>query len=154
MASIAGVLLYRQGRVGVEVLLVHSGGPHWRGRFRGAWSIPKGELALGEAAEATARREFREQLGHELGGSLHPLGYLHQGGGKRVTAFAAEGDFDPAMLVSQSFTMERPPRVGETTSFPKVDRAAWFPLAEAHDRIMEGQRHLLDLLAERIERRD
>ena len=145
-AKSAGILVYR-GRAGeIEVLLVHPGGPFWARRDAGAWSIPKGEYSDDEDAQAAARREFAEETGWRIDGELTPLGEIRQKAGKAVTAFAAEGDFDPATLTSNSFEMEWPPKSGRIASLPEVDRAGWFSLAEAREKIIEGQRPLLDRL--------
>ncbi len=139
----AGILLYRGAGAGLELLLVHPGGPFWARKDLGAWSIPKGEYSEGEDAAAAARREFAEETGAVAGGTLLPLGELTQGGGKVVTAFALAGDFDPAALTSNSFTMEWPPRSGRTATFPEVDRAQWFSPAEAEAKILKGQREFI-----------
>jgi predicted NUDIX family NTP pyrophosphohydrolase len=145
-ARSAGTLVYRKRAEAIEVLLVHPGGPFWQKRDLGAWSIPKGEYADNEDAEATARREFTEETGCTIAGEMTPLGDIRQKAGKTVTAFAAECDFDPATLASNSFEMEWPPRSGRVASFPEVDRADWFSLADAREKIFEGQRPLLDRL--------
>jgi predicted NUDIX family NTP pyrophosphohydrolase len=145
-AKSAGVLVYRRRAGDIEVLLVHPGGPFWARRDAGAWSIPKGEYFDSEDAEVAARREFVEETGWTIDGELKPLGEIRQKAGKAVTAFAAEGDFDPANLKSNSFDMEWPPKSGRVASFPEVDRAGWFGLAEAREKIIEGQRSLLDRL--------
>ncbi len=144
----AGTLVYRKRAGAIEVLLVHPGGPFWQKRDLGAWSIPKGEYADHEDAEATARREFTEETGWTIAGETTPLGEIRQKAGKTVTAFAAECDFDPATLASNSFEMEWPPRSGRVASFPEVDRAGWFSPADAREKIIEGQRPLLDRLEE------
>lgn len=142
----AGILMYkRQGRDFV-LLLVHPGGPFWRNKDLGAWSIPKGERDDGEDAETAARREFAEELGSVAAGTLLPLGRIRQRGGKWVDAFALEGDFDVDRLSGNSFQMEWPPRSGRLQSFPEVDRAAWLSLAEAREKINAGQRELIDRL--------
>jgi predicted NUDIX family NTP pyrophosphohydrolase len=145
-ARSAGILVYRKRAGAMEVLLVHPGGPFWARRDAGAWSIPKGEYSDGEDAETAARREFAEETGWTIESGLKPLGEIRQKAGKAVTGFAAEGDFDPASLDSNRFQMEWPPRSGRIASFPEVDRAGWFTLAEARDRMIEGQRLLLDRL--------
>ncbi|HWK64101.1 MAG TPA: NUDIX domain-containing protein [Rhizobiaceae bacterium] len=143
----AGLLVYRRRETGLEVLLVHPGGPFWAKRDRGAWSIPKGEYAESEDPEAAARREFEEELGVDAPASpLRPLGEIVQAGGKRVVAFAAEVDLDTAAIRSNEFEMEWPPKSGRRQSFPEVDRAEWFGLAEARERILPGQAPLLDRL--------
>ena len=145
-AKSAGALIYRKRAEAIEVLLVHPGGPFWQKRDLGAWSIPKGEYADNEDAEATARREFTEETGWTIAGEMTPLGDIRQKAGKTVTAFAAECDFDPATVESNSFEMEWPPRSGRVASFPEVDRAGWFSLADAREKIFESQRPLLDRL--------
>ena len=126
---------------------MHPGGPYWRKKDEGAWSIPKGEMDEGEDAEVAARREFMEETGIALSGSLDPLGDIRQRGGKRVIAFAAEGDVDVQTMQSNTFEIEWPPKSGRMQSFPEIDRAEWFDLASAHAKILEAQRALLDRLA-------
>lgn len=144
----AGIVLYRRTARALEVLLVHPGGPFWRNKDAGAWMIPKGEVAAGEESLACALREFEEELGMRPEGTPRPLKPARQAGGKWVEAFALEGDLDPGRIVSNRFEMEWPPKSGRLQSFPEVDRAAWFPLAEAADRILPSQRPILDDLAE------
>jgi predicted NUDIX family NTP pyrophosphohydrolase len=132
--------MYRRTGYRLQVLLVHPGGPFWRNKNKGAWSIPKGEMADGEDAAAAARREFQEETGCELSGLLEPLGDIRQRGGKRVTAFAIEGDLDVRAIKSNTFEIEWPPKSGKMQSFPEVDRAAWFDLPAAHVKILESQR--------------
>jgi predicted NUDIX family NTP pyrophosphohydrolase len=148
----AGILMYRLGKNGVEVLLVHPGGPYWRNKDACAWSIPKGEYTTGEDAEAAARREFAEELGTGLVGKTEPLGDIRQKNGKRVTAFAVEGDLNVDAVRSNEFEMEWPPRSGRLQSFPEVDRAAWLTLAEAREKINPAQALLLDRLAAKLGR--
>ena len=142
----AGLLMYRRGAAGLTVLLVHPGGPFWAGKDLGAWSIPKGEYDADEVPLAAAQREFAEETGTAPRGEFLPLGEAKQPGGKHVSAWAVEGDFDPATLVSTTFEMEWPPRSGRKRSFPEVDRAAWFSLDEARRKILAGQRPLIDRL--------
>ena len=143
----AGLLLYRAGDAGLEVLLVHPGGPVWAGRDAGAWSIPKGEYPMGDDALAHAEREFAEELGHPApDGARHELGEVVQGSGKRVRAWAVCGDVDASATTSNRFEMEWPPRSGKRRWFPEVDRAEWFSLAEAHRKLIVAQRPLLDRL--------
>jgi predicted NUDIX family NTP pyrophosphohydrolase len=144
----AGILLYRRANGALQVLLVHPGGPFWRNKDDGAWSIPKGERAPGEEAEATARREFLEELGTSPTGPLVPLGSIRQRGGKQVEAFALQGDLDVERIAGNSFEIEWPPRSGRRQSFPEVDRAAWFSPQEARRKINEGQRPFIDRLEE------
>jgi predicted NUDIX family NTP pyrophosphohydrolase len=140
----AGILLHRQGP---EVLLVHPGGPFWQRKDLGAWSIPKGEIEPGEEPRARALIEFAEETGTDLGDvELRELGEIRQKGGKVVIAFAAEGDLDADAIVSNTFEMEWPPRSGRQATFPEVDRAAWFTLDEARERINPAQARLLDRL--------
>ena len=142
----AGLLMYRRGAAGLAVLLVHPGGPFWANKDLGAWSIPKGEYGADEKPLAAAQREFTEETGARPGGDFVPLGEVKQPGGKHVSAWAIEGDFDPATLVSNSFEMEWPPRSGRKRSFPEVDRADWFSLDEARRKILTGQRPFIDRL--------
>jgi len=143
----AGILAFRRTTTHLEVLLVHPGGPFWRNKDLGAWSIPKGEYGAGEDPEAAARREFREELGVELTAALLPLGEIKQKAGKVVTAFAAEIDIDTSTIQSNTFEIEWPPRSGRTQTFPEVDRAEWFDLATAGAKINAAQRTFLDRLA-------
>jgi predicted NUDIX family NTP pyrophosphohydrolase len=142
--------MYRRIGSQLEVLLVHPGGPYWRRRDEGAWSIPKGEMDAGEDAEDAARREFTEETGVHLAGPLEPLGEIRQRGGKRVLAFAVEGDVDIQIIKSNTFEMEWPPKSGGKQVFPEIDRAGWFDLPVAQAKILEGQRPLLDRLAELV----
>jgi predicted NUDIX family NTP pyrophosphohydrolase len=142
--------MYRNATQSLEVLLVHPGGPFWRNKDDGAWSIPKGEIDAGERPEDIARREFMEELGSAASGPLRPLGEIRQRGGKRVHAFAVEGDLDVSSVVSNTFEMIWPPKSGRIQTFPEVDRAEWFALPVAHDKILEGQRPLLDWLHELV----
>ena len=145
-ASSAGILMYRGSGTSVEVLLVHPGGPYWRNKDDGAWSIPKGEIEAGENPQDVARREFMEELGSAPAGSLQPLGEIRQRGGKRVHAFAVAGDLDVASIRSNTFEMEWPPRSGRRQAFAEIDRAGWFALPAARIKILESQRPLLDWL--------
>jgi predicted NUDIX family NTP pyrophosphohydrolase len=147
----AGIIAYRM-LPHLQVLLVHPGGPLWRNKDLGAWSIPKGEYAAGQDAEAAARREFAEELGVEVTTRLIALGEIRQRGGKLVTAFAAELDLDTQSIRSNTFDIEWPPRSGRRRSFPEVDRAEWYALDAAGAKINQGQRPLLDRLAQRLDR--
>ena len=144
----SGILMYRQPLADIELLLVHPGGPLWARKDLGAWSIPKGEYGPDEDPEHAARREFEEETGDTLETDLIPLGEVTQKGGKRVLAFAAEGDFDPKDLHSNTFPLEWPPRSGKTIDVPEVDRAAWFDLEEAGEKLLEGQKPFLERLRE------
>lgn len=148
----AGLIVYRRRAGLVEVLLVHPGGPFWRNRDVGAWSIPKGEHGADEAPEAAALREFSEELGiPPPAGRRIFLGEAVQAGGKRVVAFAVEGDLDVSVIASNNFELEWPPRSGRRQLFPEVDRAEWFPLAVARQKTVSGQRLLLDRLASMVD---
>ena len=143
----AGILMYRQQGAGLEVLLVHPGGPVWARRDAGAWSIPKGEYAEGEEPLAAARREFAEELGTALPeGETVDLGDVRQKSGKRVRAWAIAGDLDTTVVRSNTFAMEWPPRSGQMREFPEVDRAQWFDLAGAREKVNPAQVALLDRL--------
>ena len=155
MRTSAGILLFRTPAdgVGVEVLLVHPGGPLWARRDAGAWTIPKGEYAEGEDPLACALREFEEETGHRPPtDELLELGSVRQKGGKVVTAWAARGDLDPATVRSNTFTMRWPPRTGPPREFPEIDRAAWFDLATARARLNPAQVELLDRLVAALDR--
>jgi predicted NUDIX family NTP pyrophosphohydrolase len=140
--------MYRGTRQSLEVLLVHPGGPFWRNKDDGAWSIPKGEITTGENPQDVARREFAEELGSPAPGPLRPLGEIRQRGGKRVHAVAAEGDLDIRTVESNTFEMEWPPNSGRLQAFPEIDRAAWFTLPVARGKILASQRPLLDRVEE------
>ncbi len=143
----AGLLLFRRSGSAIEVLLGHPGGPFWKTRDEGAWSIPKGLVAADEALLDAARREFAEETGHTPRGRFIALGEARQAAGKIVHAWAVEGDWDPANLRSNDFELEWPPRSGRLQSFPELDRAAWFSVSEARRRILKGQLVFLDRLA-------
>lgn len=143
----AGLLLYRRGDAGLEVLLAHPGGPFWAKKDLGAWSIPKGEFLEDEAPVEAARREFAEEIGTRIAGEVLPLTPLKQSSRKTVHAFAIEHDLDVERITSNSFEMEWPPKSGKQRAFPEVDRAAWFALAEARRRIQPGQLPILEELA-------
>lgn len=142
----AGILMYRRRDGALEVLLVHFGGPYWRKKDAGAWSMPKGLVEEGEDPATAARREFEEELGVRPDGALTPLGRIRQSGGKWVEAFALEGDLDADAIVSNGFTLEWPPRSGRMQTFPEVDRARWYGMASAAEMILPSQRPLLDAL--------
>ena len=151
----AGILLHRRAGGTLEVLLVHPGGPYWTRKDEGAWSIPKGEVDNGEEPVACALRELGEELGSNLGlaeGDLADLGSIRQKGGKTVLCWAAAGEFDPAELRSATFAMEWPPRSGVESEFPEVDRAEWFGLEAAREKINPAQAELLDRLVQRVDR--
>jgi predicted NUDIX family NTP pyrophosphohydrolase len=140
----AGLLLYRRSPE-LEVLLAHMGGPYFARRDDGAWSVPKGEYGPEEEPLAAARREFSEELGAAApeGTAYRPLGEIRQRNGKQVTAWAVEADFDVSTVVSNTFEIEWPPRSGRTQEFPEVDRAAWFSIAEAREKLNPAQAEFL-----------
>ena len=142
----AGLLIYRR-RGELEVFLVHPGGPFWAKRDVGAWSIPKGELDDDEDPLEAAKREFVEETGFSIAGEFRALAPLRQPGGKLVLAWMIEEDFDPTQLRSLVFSMEWPPKSGQMREFPEVDRAAWFGIPEARQRILTGQVGFIDQLA-------
>jgi predicted NUDIX family NTP pyrophosphohydrolase len=144
----AGLLVFREGAAGIEVLLVHPGGPFWAKRDDGAWSIPKGEYGPGEDPFEVARREFLEELGVEPpdpAAAIH-LGEVRQSNGKVVTAWALPGDVDVSLVRSNTFTMEWPPRSGRVQEFPEVDRAGWFDPVTARRKLIAAQAAFVDRL--------
>lgn len=142
----AGILLYRRRSGQLEVFLVHPGGPFWDKKDSGAWSIPKGEYREGDDPMAAAQREFAEETGSRVTGPLYPLSPLMQPSGKLVSAWAVEGNLDPATLKSNTFSLEWPPHSGTIQQFPEVDRGAWFDMPTAHEKLQPGQRGFLDQL--------
>ena len=148
MKESAGILVYRRRSGRIEVLLVHPGGPFWKNKDAGAWTIPKGEIDPDEDALACALRELKEETGLVLDAPATPLPPVTQKGGKLVRAWAVEGDFDPAALTSVTFEMEWPPKSGRRASFPEVDRAEWMDVATARGKINPAQAALLDSLLE------
>jgi predicted NUDIX family NTP pyrophosphohydrolase len=142
----AGLLIYRGMGPTLQVLLAHPGGPFWTRRDAGAWTLPKGGIEDGEDPLAAAQRETLEETGIIAQPPFLPLGEVRQAGGKRVLAWACEADFDPALLVSNAFEMEWPPRSGRRQQYPEVDRVAWFDPAEARLRILAAQQPFIDRL--------
>jgi predicted NUDIX family NTP pyrophosphohydrolase len=142
----AGLLVFRHRGDKLEVLLVHPGGPFWKNKDLGAWSIPKGEFAADDEPLDVAKREFREEIGISIDGSFTPLQPVQQRSGKTVLAWAVEADLDVSQVTSNTFTIEWPPRSGQMKEFPEVDRAEWFPLDGASEKINDGQRQLLEQL--------
>jgi predicted NUDIX family NTP pyrophosphohydrolase len=142
----AGILLFRRHRSGLEVLLAHPGGPFWRGRDAGAWTIPKGLVAPDEALLDAARRELREETGLEPDGPFLPLGSVRQKAGKTVHAWACEGDADPATVTSNTTTIEWPRGSGRRITYPEVDRCGWFALEVARQKLNPAQSELLGRL--------
>lgn len=146
----AGILLYRYQAHTLEVLLVHPGGPFWARRDAGAWSIPKGEYEDNEDPETAARREFEEETGHPLTGKLLPLAPVRQKAGKTVQAYACEGQLDVNKIHPNTFSIEWPPRSGRQQSFPEIDKAAWYTLAAAREKLLPAQLPLLDELEQKV----
>ncbi|POX38716.1 DNA mismatch repair protein MutT [Streptomyces sp. Ru73] len=143
----AGLLLYRRTGTGVELLLAHMGGPLWARRTAGAWTLPKGEYVPPEEPLAAARREFREELGlPPPEGPYVPLGEVRQSGGKTVTAWAVEGDLDPASIVPGTFETEWPRGSGTLRTFPEIDRVAWHTPDRAVEVLITAQRAFVDRL--------
>jgi predicted NUDIX family NTP pyrophosphohydrolase len=146
----AGLLMYRFHNRELEVFLVHPGGPFWRNKDDGAWSIPKGEYAEGQDPFETAKREFKEETGYDAAGEFIFLAPLRQPSRKVITAWAFEGDCDAAGITSNLFSMEWPPRSGRQTQFPEVDRAAWFTIPAAKVKLLKGQVGFIDQLCEKL----
>ena len=147
MKTSAGILLYRRGETGLEVLIGHMGGPYWEHRDESAWSIPKGEMREGENTLEVAKREFEEELGSPPPEEPYlELGEVRQASGKRVVVFAAQGNLDAESIRSNSFEMERPRGAGQLGEFPEIDRAAWLAPAEAREKLIPAQAPFLDRL--------
>ena len=144
----SGLLMFRRINSGLEVFLVHPGGPLWKKKDSGAWSLPKGEYTEEEDPFLAAKREFEEETGFTPDGKFLSIGKIKQPGGKIVTAWAFEGDLDPARIKSNLFSMEWPPVSGNFQEFPEVDRGGWFPLDTARRKILKGQAGFLDRLLE------
>jgi predicted NUDIX family NTP pyrophosphohydrolase len=142
--------MFRKAGTTLEVFLVHPGGPFWRNKDAGAWSIPKGEYNEGDYPLEAAKREFREETGFSVEGDFLPLGQVKQAGGKIVTAWAIEGQRSPDAIRSNTFSMEWPPKSGRQQEFPEVDRAAWFSVENAKERIFKGQLEFLNRLATQV----
>jgi predicted NUDIX family NTP pyrophosphohydrolase len=142
----AGILCYRWRGSHVDVFIVHPGGPFWKAKDKGAWSIPKGEYADGEDPLTAARREFQEETGIEAVGKFQPLQEIKLKSGKRILAWAVETDFDAANIVSNTFEMEWPLRSGRMQQFPEIDKGDWFTIAGARVKLNEAQAGLLDQL--------
>ena len=142
----AGILLYRRGRAGLQVLLAHPGGPLWTRKDLASWTLPKGQFTDGELPLDAAKREFEEEMGSPPTGEFQALGTLKQPSGKVIHAWAAEADFDITTVASNLFSMEWPPRSGKIGEFPEVDRAEWFSIEEARLKILKGQAPFLDRL--------
>jgi len=146
----AGILLYRFREGELQVFLVHPGGPFWARKDKAAWSIPKGEFDDLEAPLEAAKREFQEETGMPVTGDFINLGEIKQPGRKIIYVWAVEGDCDPAAIKSNTFEMQWPPKSGKYKSFPEVDRAGWFSLGAAREKLHKGQVVLIDRLAEKL----
>jgi predicted NUDIX family NTP pyrophosphohydrolase len=147
----SGLLMFRGRESSLEVLLVHPGGPFWRKKDLGAWSIPKGEHLESEDPFAAAKREFEEETGMKPCGQFLALGEIKQPSGKRITAWAFEGDCSPDEIHSNVFSMEWPPKSGKTQEFPEVDRGDWFTIKDAKIRILKGQIGFVDRLVAQLQ---
>lgn len=146
MTKSAGLLLYRLNAGSIEIFLVHPGGPFWKNKDAGAWSIPKGEVIVDEDPLEAAKREFGEETGYTCKGNFIPLEPVKMKSGKVVYAWALEQDIDPALIRSNNFEIEWPPRSGNMQVFPEVDRAGWFGISEAKEKINTAQQRLIDQL--------
>ena len=146
----AGILLYRTRDKQLQVFLIHPGGPFFRNKDEGVWSIPKGEFIEGEGALAAAKREFEEETGQRIDGKFIPLDPITQKSGKKVFCWAVEGDIDHELIVSNTFEMEWPPRSGKKQTFPEVDRAGWFDVEAAKKKMNEAQVGLMDNLLNKL----
>jgi predicted NUDIX family NTP pyrophosphohydrolase len=146
----AGILLYRKAASGIEIFLMHPGGPFWKKKDTAAWSIPKGELSDNEDEEQAARREFEEETGFTVSGELIPLKPVKQKNGKIIMAWAVEQNLDAGKIKSNLFEMEWPPKSGKFQQFPEMDRADWFSVEEARTKMFLGQSALIDDLLEKL----
>ncbi len=146
----AGLLVFRETNATLEVLLVHPGGPFWAKKDDGVWSIPKGEIEEGEEPLAVALREFKEETGAEINGSFIPQNPLRQPGGKFIYAWAVKSDFETARLKSNTFWIEWPPRSGKQKEYPEIDRAGWFSIEAAMNKILRGQQGFLIQLLKKL----
>lgn len=148
--SSAGLLMYRRAGESVEIFLIHPGGPFWSKKDAGAWSIPKGEIQADENPLTAARREFAEETGSEIDGDFISLDSIKQKGGKVVSAWAVEGSIDADAIKSNTFSMEWPPRSGRQAEFPEVDRAGWFSLTEAREKLIPAQTEFVNALCSKL----
>jgi predicted NUDIX family NTP pyrophosphohydrolase len=146
----AGILMYRKRSNQLEVLLVHLGGPFWAKKDAGAWFVPKGEINPGEDELSAAKREFLEETGLTPGTNLLPLGSVKHKSGKKVSAWAFEGDCDPSTLRSNTFEMEWPPHSGQTREFPEIDRAAFFTIEAAREKMHPAEFEFVSRLADLV----
>ena len=148
----AGLIMYRWQEQELEIFLVHPGGPFWAKKDKGAWTIPKGEYAEGEEPLEAAKREFQEETGFAAHGQFLELGAVKQAGGKTVTAWAFEGNCDPAKLSSNLCQIEWPPHSGRLVEFPEVDQGRWFSIAAAREYVLKSQEPLLHMLQGALKR--
>lgn len=149
MKKSAGILLYRKIKDDIEVMLVHPGGPFYKNKDQNTWTIPKGEFEEGEDPFLAARREFHEETGFEIKGKFLPLTVVKQNGGKLVHTWAIEGDLDCSKVKSNTFSIEWPPKSGKQKDFPEIDKASWFSISEAKEKILKGQIPILNELIEK-----
>jgi predicted NUDIX family NTP pyrophosphohydrolase len=150
MRKSAGILLFRKKEKDPEVFLIHPGGPFWKGKEKGSWSIPKGEFPETEDPLAAAKREFEEETGQKIEGKFIELKTIQQKGGKLVYAWAIEGDIDAEKIVSNTFKVEWPYKSGKWQTYPEVDKAGWFGIEEAKEKINQAQTALIDELMEKL----
>ena len=150
MRKSAGILLFRRKNDSIEIFLVHPGGPFWKGKDKGAWSIPKGEFAEGEDPLTAARREFQEETGQNVKGNFMELTPIKQKGGKMVFAWAVEGEAQAEQIISNTFKTEWPYKSGKWITIPEVDKAGWFGVQEAREKINAAQVGLIEQLVERV----
>ncbi len=150
MKKSAGILAYRRAGKSNEVFLVHPGGPFWKNKDEHAWSVPKGEFTDEEISFEAAKREFQEETGFPIDGEFIELQPVKQSGGKLVYVWAVEADLNPGDIKSNTFSLEWPPRSGKTINFPEIDKAAWFPLETARQKIHKGQIPFLEQLASKV----
>jgi predicted NUDIX family NTP pyrophosphohydrolase len=146
----AGIVLYRLKNGELEIFLVHPGGPFWINKDAGAWSIPKGEIEEGEDPLAVAVREFKEETGQQITGDFEQLQPVKQKAGKIITAWAVKGNVDENRIISNTFEIEWPPKSGKMRAFPEIDKAEWFGISDARDKINPGQVGLLDELTHKL----
>lgn len=150
MRTSAGILLYRKTKGSIEIFLVHPGGPFWKGKDKGAWSIPKGEFTKEEYPLSVAKREFNEETGHTIDGDFMELKPIQQKGGKMVYAWAVEGNADAENIVSNTFKQEWPYKSGKWITVPEVDKAGWFSVEEAKEKMNAAQVEFVEELVRRL----
>ncbi len=151
MKKSAGILACRKAGKNIEVFLAHPGGPFWKNKDEHAWSVPKGEFTDDEIPLEAAKREFWEETGIQISGEFIKLEPVKQPGGKLVFVWAVEADLNPADIKSNTFPLEWPPRSGKTIDVPEIDKAAWFPLDIARQKIHKGQIPILEQLSSKVD---